>query len=531
MSKANEARLNNLFQTMSTELDNYANREDFAINRLSMRMRKRAKYIRPDLESEGFAKFLRINEVVGKTEIKLDPQIVANAKMFLESILWRFNTRLDSNNIQESLDRTYLESLWRFGPGASNEVKGTHTAEKIYQEMTCTTSAEPLVATLRSNNFYFSALDAKKGVRGTRVVRGSKLTTVPKNEDSVRIIAIEPSGNMALQLAAGQYLTDVLRSIGLDISTQQDKNKHLAYVGSLDNSLATIDLSSASDMFTPELIRLIFPPKWYNLLMQIRSSCTTIKGVEHTLNMISTMGNGFTFPLMTLTIVCLIYAMRAVRNGPNLYVSWAKTAVFGDDIILPTTEYEAFCSILSEAGLVVNHDKSFSDGPFRESCGGDYWLGRDVTPFYVRSLLTDPEVYVAINQLTLWCSKHDVFMPKTLKLLASFIQTELYFVPEWSNPDQGILTAEVAPRYKFLQPKAELVQLKDLDFAMMLAVGGYLQSVGSDMFFTPRRFKTRYVVRKGRIPKGFLSGRSPIHRTTAQSLRISLLLFGLTASL
>jgi len=533
MSKTNEARLDSLFQKLSVDLANSNKRDNPAVQRLALRMRKRAMYNRPELDDAGFAQFLDTNEKVGNFSVRLDQQLVRDAQYFIETILWRYNSTLDDSNIQEHMDINHLFDLWRFGPGASNEVSGTHCAEKIEQAMTCTQSAEDLVVNLRSRSPYFSAFDALNGM-GTSLVEGSKLTTVPKNEETVRIIAIEPSGNMALQLAAGQYLTNVLKHIGLDISKQQPINKAYAHRGSIDGSLATIDLKSASDMISPELIRILFPRKWYDLLMKVRSDYTTIKGVKVKLNMISTMGNGFTFPLMTLCIVALIYAFRAQRNGPTLYVSWEDTAVFGDDIIVPVTEYVDFCCVLQDAGFVVNTDKSYYTGPFRESCGGDYYEGVDITPFYVRSLESDSDIYVVINQVLSWVIKHKVLTHQTLAFLATLIKDPL-FVPEWSNPDQGILTQQVESRYKFLQPKAIHKKIDVNHFFLMpLAVGGYVFSHGPDVCYTPRQFKTRYVVRRGRLPKGYLSGYDPRKWTesdSAFSASLSSLFFRSTSSL
>lgn len=521
MSKTNEARLDGLFQTMLDDLtSSLMQGENLAAQRLMIRMRKRAEYLRPSLNELALTNFKILNETVGATKVRLDDDLIQNARHFITVNFENFNTKINEANIQEHLDMSYLMSLWRFGPGASNGVSGTHCADKIYQNMTCTESAAPLVSYLRSSNPYFSAFDAKNGSLGYDLYSGSKLTTVPKNEDTVRVIAIEPSGNMALQLAAGQYITNVLTHIGLDISNQQEKNKLLAKRGSIDGSLATIDLKSASDMFTPELIRLLLPSKWFELLMKIRSPETMVGNESVKLNMISTMGNGFTFPLMTLCLVSLIYALRCRHNGPTLYISWVNTAVFGDDIIVPSSEYDELTQIIEAAGLIVNHDKSYSVGPFRESCGGDYNLGVDITPFYVRSLSSDPEIYVALNQVLEWSSKH-CYLPRTAQYLFKLLDKVL-FVPEWSNPDQGILTSQVERRYKFLQPVAHQVKLEDQFFLMPLAVGGYVFSQGPDVLYTPRQYKTRYVVRRGRLPTGYLSGHDPLKRSISNSAKIDL---------
>lgn len=510
-------RLNSLFTAMLEDLnekkpDNA--QKAFAVSRQVQRMRKRAKSNDRDLKSRAIADFISVNSMVGDTCIYLPKDIVNEAARYIEFVLERFTSSLDSDNIQESLDPSYLESTWKFGPGASNGIKGTHAAEKIVQSMTCTIQCKPLVTSLRRNNTYFQSFDARNGNDGTAVVRGSRLATVPKNEDTHRTIAIEPSGNMALQLAAGSYIEGALRMIGLDIRTQQPKNKAMALRGSIDGSVATIDLKSASDMFTLDLIRSLWPLRWYKLLTTIRSPEIDV-GKENwiKLNMISTMGNGFTFPMMTLTIVALIYAHRRLRGGPNLFVDWKNTCVFGDDIIIPTEEYEGVVEVLSGAGLIVNTDKSYSSGPFRESCGGDYYEGYDVTPFYVRSLDSDAAVFVAINQVFEWSAKHNLLLHKTLRFLRSCIRGKVHFVPEWHNPNEGVLTAAVRGRYSYLEPLVERRRHIRGDFDMPLAVGGFLVPGNPDNFFTPRLFKQRWRVRKSRLPNGYLDGSDPVKRS------------------
>lgn len=345
MSQAfGECRLNDLFSLMSEELSDVQTKSDslrFARDRQLQRMRKRALFVNPDLQAEAVAKFIATNTQVGDTVISLDSQLLRDAKHFITVVLERLNTRFDSSNIQVTLDVNYLYDNWRFGPGASNGIRGSHAAEKIDQEMTTTLLAKPLVARLRRNNLYFALYDEHLRRLGTSEVRGSRLTTVPKNEDTERTIAIEPLGNMVLQLAAGRYLEDALRYIGLDITTQQPKNKLLALRGSKEDSLATIDLRSASDMISIDLVRSLLPSDWFDLLLCLRSDEIELPDRSFVkMNMMSTMGNGFTFPLMTLIISALIYGFRAQRGGPNLRIDWTDTAVFGDDIIIPSSEYE-----------------------------------------------------------------------------------------------------------------------------------------------------------------------------------------------
>lgn len=522
----NEARLLDLFQILSEELDSHRSRSpavDFAVSRLSTRMRKRACITHDGLRLAAIEDFLSTNVAVGQVEVALDPFIEHNAKLFIAEAFERYNTRRDPDLFQVAFDHRHVDEYWRFGPGASNCVKGTHTVEKIIQPMSATVLAYPLVNRLRRNNAYFNGC-YKPENDGITLVEGSRLTTVPKNESKERTIAIEPSGNMALQLGVGEYITDVLRSVGLDITKQQPLNKALACIGSITDGLATIDMQSASDMISIPLVQRLLPRDLFLYLMRVRSSQIEITGhgvVE--LNMISTMGNGFTFPLMTLIFTSLIYANRLKNGGPSRYIDWSRTAVFGDDIIVPSLEVTDLVSILEGGGFIVNHDKSYFHGPFRESCGGDYYQGADVTPFYVRSLLHDSDVYIALNKCFEWCAKMDKLLPRTLQYIASLLNGGVLFVPEWHADYAGLRVTSVDYRYKHLSVKQNRRKVDDetlKKFGVMLCCGGYIESRGSDCFYMPRPFQTRYKVRKSRLPRGYSDGRDPLSRSDRISLYV-----------
>lgn len=534
-------RLNTFFNTLTDELLAVGPVRP-GVARQVQRAKKRARLGNEKLRDEAISKFLAINEEVGvfqKTtppSRNLDANVINNARHFITTVLERYTSTFDELSIQRPLELSYLFDHWRFGPGASNGTIGTHTAEKIGQDMTCTALCEPFVLQLRRTNPYFVARDSRNGVSGLSQIRGSRLSTVPKNEDTERTIAIEPSGNMCLQLAAGSYLEGALRYIGLDIRSQQPKNKAMALRGSIDGSVATIDLSAASDRVSIDLVRALMPRPWFDLLMKIRSpeiavrenSKAEAKWVE--LQMISTMGNGFTFPLMTLLISALIYAYRCARGGPNLRIKWTDTCVFGDDIIVPSAEYDVCVETLTRAGFVVNHDKSFHEGPFRESCGGDYLNGVDITPFYVKSLANELDVYVAINQVLSWGGRENLFLPRTLACLRAMLRGKPHLVPEWLNPNQGVLTSGCPKRYTYLSLGLAEVELKDLTFAIPLISGGYIRScrkeksegLGDALFYTPRASKPpKARVRRSRLPNGYLDGWDPLLRSRQVSYEVA----------
>jgi len=491
-----------------------------ARKRLRDRCTKKALLAQDSLRAKTFASFIETNSLMEGRDHTLDREIVDNAAWFIYNMLHRYTKRERAEDIQQTLDLDLLFSFWQFGPGASNGVKGTHTAVKLEQPWSCTSQAEPLVLELRSRNYYLYANDCMGGI-ATVEVDGSRLATVPKNQETERTIAIEPLGNMALQLAAGKYLSNALRCIGLDISSQQPKNKALACLGSLNGSFATIDLKSASDMISIPLVRALFPKPWVEFFETTRSHKTHIPGYGSVeLNMMSTMGNGFTFPMMTIIFVALLYAYRACLGGPTLWVDWSTAAVYGDDIIVKTNEYDSFCSLLTQAGFIINHDKSFYDGPFRESCGGDYYAGIEITPFYVRSLRCDSEVYIALNQLLFWSSKHDIWMPKSFDYLLSILKGPIKLVPEWHSFDEGLCTVSVLGRYKYLKRVQIYSKLSPESlYACMLVCGGYVRPSGADLLFLPRSNFAKWQVRRARIPKSILDGWDPLAGSRADSYK------------
>lgn len=479
-------------------------RLQFALKHLFDKCTKKLKTSDLNLSDVALDDFLRFNRKARRVSLDLPSEVVSEARLFITEALEHYTSSF-SDVPQDCLNVGHLCSLWRYGPGASNGIELTHFCDKVVQQPTATETCAPFTRLMRSLNPYLKGFDAKMGW-GIRTVNGSRITTVPKNDKTDRVIAIEPLGNMMCQLAAGRYIEGALRTRGIDITNQQELNKHLAFVGSRDGSWATIDLKHASDMITPKLVRLLWPKEWYSLFCAFRSPVANIRGEDVKLNMISTMGNGFTFPMMTMTILALCKAVC----GSN-YV-----AVFGDDIIVKTSFYDDVCTTLQQAGLLVNTDKSFAAGPFRESCGGDYYSGYEVTPFYVKSLNSSADIYIALNQVLTYCGKHQLFFSKTIDALKVMLGKEVLYVPEWMPDYSGVRRSTVPRLYKYLEAYGKL-KLCDHELAMFCTLGGYTQSYRGGAAYIPRS-RMKYRLRNGCLPSGWTNGRCAARLTTSNAL-------------
>lgn len=528
------ATFNNFFNALAIDLKAAPARNDhvrFAVERQLKRMRKRCELSDTALKGKAVNDFVALNASLPGRPVWIEPEILHEAREFIRVVLEKGIKRFLPDSLQECFSWNIIYDSWRFGPKASYGVDGIGVVEKIDQPMTTTRSAAPYVQRLRANTFWIHATDCMQDSEGILEVGGSRLTTVLKNEEQWRTIAVEPSGNMALQLGGAHIVETALRAIGLDIRKQQPKNQLLARRSSIDGRLATIDLKSASDMRTRLLVQALWPDEWFRFSEIVRSPAAHIP--EHgvvELNMTSTMGNGLTFPMMTLELLALVYANRRIKhNGPRLFIDWATTAVFGDDIIVPSEEYQSLCNVLEGAGYVVNHDKSFSSGKFRESCGGDYFDGYDVTPFYARSIRTIPDTYVVINQLTHWAGKHEIPVFRALKVLRDWLPGKPYFVPEWYPETSGVRTANLLYHngkrsFKYLRCCPVKRQYNGM-LHSMLVVGGYLeQNEDGDFEYTPHADEyVFYRSDKARLSLNYLDGWDPYLRNSRWSTYASLL--------
>lgn len=235
------------------------------------------------------------------------------------------------------------------------------------------------------------------GLRDTRIVKGNVLFTVPKTAVIDRVAAKEPDLNIFCQKAVGDFIRHRLKKrVRIDLN-DQSINRSLALRGSIDGKLSTIDLSSASDSLTDSLVNILLPPSWYKLLDSVRCHITNIDGTSHVNEMFSSMGNGFTFELESLVFWAL------AQSTCYLSGTRGRVSVYGDDIVIPSRIAPAFIHVLNWTGFKVNVKKTFTSGPFRESCGGHYYLGLDVTPFYLKAPVKDlSDLILVLNKLRSW---------------------------------------------------------------------------------------------------------------------------------
>lgn len=282
----------------------------------------------------------------------------------------------------------------RFSGGATYADVGKLTTipDKMSSTPTISDSARPVVLP-----FWEQTSWARTRLRDfpqqsePRSVRGNIFFTVPKDGLKDRGCCKEPSLNISFQLDCGRIIRNRLKRIGIDLLHDQDKHRALAREYSISGLGATIDMSNASDTLCRVLPFLVLPPDWAELLDSLRSKFTRVDGRWVRLEKFSSMGNGFTFELETLIFATLARTVISEQGGDVSDVS-----CYGDDLIVPSQYASDIIAALRFFGFDTNKKKTFVEGPFRESCGGDFFEGEPVRAHFLKELPDEPQHWISL---------------------------------------------------------------------------------------------------------------------------------------
>jgi hypothetical protein len=434
---------------------------------------------RPDLDAVAVEKFMTVNKRLDTWQFS--PNTSGDEELLgsFKEILWRF-WNPQGFPLVSTLHR--LLDAGGTGPGVAVGARGEDFYTKMFSSPITYTSEVLLQVYLEwceEEPTWLSAESTRsKSFGDPHSTIGSRLKFVPKDVRESRTIAVEPSLNMYFQLGLGQLLTQRINTFfGIDLRNQQFWNREAARVGSLtallffedkmqarlfDDSLgysqpvdesywkpdthpkpyelwskglATIDLSSASDSLGMKMLDWALPPDFMALLKTLRCKSSTLPGGSSiALNMVSTMGNGFTFPLETLIFASVVVAaieshgitpvLPCDKNGNLRPPSGmpGEWGVFGDDIVCHPEVAARVFRLLDLLGFVVNSNKTFVQGLFRESCGCDFYRGHDIRPFFVKGQLASrTSLYKALNGLLEWSTRIGINLPNCGRLLLSHL--------------------------------------------------------------------------------------------------------------
>lgn len=362
-----------------------------------------------------------------------------------DSLIFEMRRKID--RVLEDLDLDEVFKHCGFSSGSSTRLPRRlgQPHNKIGGRPHVTPSALPYaIALARSSPTWSSYCWDYRGLNPRewfQLVPGGTWFTVPKSVKTDRSCEKQPDMNLLLQKSIGKFMRIRLKRVGVDLD-DQSTNARLALESSLSNLLSTIDLSSASNSVTRQLVRRLLNDEWFDLLDALRCEWVEVDGVWTRLGMFSSMGNGFTFELESLIFWA---ATSAVCDLLDPSVVDTRIAIYGDDIVVPKAASGALIELLAYLGFRVNWDKSFISGPFRESCGTHGYRGVDVTPFKIEDSLDLPEERIRVaNKMRAWSACGDICDPRLEHCWIQLAAPILRFAGPSSDGDVALHT----PRFK-----------------------------------------------------------------------------------
>lgn len=356
------------------------------------------------------------------------------------------------------LDWSKIEYFADNGPGASIGASGDSWIEKF--SMSPLTYGREFLWSLFDSytrrNPNRAVVEQLRDMRFGHVLSPTcNFATVPKNVTESRSICVEPALNMWYQKGVQSLMvSQLVKCFGLDLQNQQELNRELARLGSIDGRFGTIDLTSASDTIAWNMLKWALDRDVFGILNAIRSPTVTLPdGAVVDLHMMSTMGNAYTFPLQTAIFAAVVLAVyncmgiptvrpgrvvnREVDGKLRAIRTLGNYAVNGDDIIVVREAYDTVLYVLDLLGFIPNKTKSFNEGYFRESCGGDYYRGHGVRGVYCKTLKTKQDHASLINRLNRWSSETGIPLTNTVQWLLGRIKQPLW-IPYHESDDAGI---------------------------------------------------------------------------------------------
>lgn len=357
------------------------------IRQIAYTFKKLGLQCTPERESKALSDYEKVESELS------DSMFVRDDDLFnkVSRLLW-------GSVFHESYDSEILTP--KHGPG--------QTAERIsgnrkYSQLTWNERLEPFFP---SDKFIMSCssqfFDESEGYERVRLLKEEqelpvRVVTVPKTLKGPRVIAMEPVAMQYAQQALSSFLTTKIERH--DITSghinfrDQSVNRALALSASSDKSLATLDLSAASDRVPLSHVTAMLEVNrdLLDAILACRSMAAQLpSGRILTLKKFASMGSALCFPIeamffFTVIIVALLGKQKLPVTLHNIKKVSRSVYVYGDDIVVPVSQVEIVLETLTSFYCRVNADKSFWTGKFRESCGMDAYDGHEVTPTYVRS--------------------------------------------------------------------------------------------------------------------------------------------------
>jgi len=417
----------------------------------------RREVVSPKRERAAMSEYVQCEQDVRTSDSFLDPSYMDDFKRMSEMLFGRIFSYLDSDIRDEQI-------FPKHGPGV---VADKLSSNEKWNLRSWPSRLEPF---MRSSTYLFpnrrhwlTSEGGRANILEPDAEIPVRVITVPKTLKTPRIIAIEPAAMQYAQQGIYRRILEVVKedsflyhAVGFE---DQEPNRALALKGSFDGTLATLDLSEASDRVSNQLVRTMTLdyPHLFGAVQGSRSRKADVPGHGVIrLAKFASMGSALCFPFeafvfLTVALLGIERELSApLSRNQAIRLFSGQVRVFGDDIIVPRDYVLSVVNELETFGFRVNVGKSFWTGRFRESCGKEYFDGTDVSITKVRRVLPtqrqDAEGVIAAVSLRnrlYWAG-----LWKSAAWMDAYLRRILRFFPDVA-PSSPLLGRESAVGYGF----------------------------------------------------------------------------------
>jgi len=365
---------------------------------------------------------------------------------------WRTAPLLDSvayyiNRLWQgvTLDAESVLSHYRDGPGAVYERFNTVVKKSSTLTSRALNYYYPMDTFISTSDMYLQDTFQTWNISDYQLCR---LTLVPKDFRGPRGVFIHQTMSMRVQQGQRFFIERAIERLSSIKLRRQDLNQEQAHIGSYNRSVATLDLSDASDRISKSLVWYLFKGTYWKYLAASRAShCELPSGETHRLKMFAPMGSALCFPLQSCIfasiVICSIYKYHtgsSILQDSRLVDQIADSVrVYGDDITIPSYAFTVVVDALESFGLKVNKQKSFHAGFFRESCGYDAYHGVDITPPRLR---IDVDRAKSANDFASLVALHNRLVLRYSKLVGTIQYLESLIKRRWRHVGYSSRTDE-----------------------------------------------------------------------------------------
>lgn len=377
-------------------LDDPSREAIFAVRQITRLMSKLSLECTYKREKEAMDGYVRTDAELAKAAEAFDPEDLREFGRISRLLFGRVFSHMDNLHSSGKL-------LPKHGPGATaDRLSGNRKYDCNEWHNRLEAGGFHSVDYLLPNSRYWMSLQDRVSFADPEDERPVKVIAVPKTLRTPRIIAEEPTCMQYAQQAVAESLVEAVEADRLASHfvgfTKQEPNQRMARRGSIDGSLATLDLSEASDRVHNQLVEVMLTgfTNFRDAVQSSRSLRADVLGHGIIpLVKFASMGSALCFPIEAMVFTTAVFLGIQKSHKRRLNLGAIKqyrgsVRVYGDDIIVPARYAQSVSDQLEALGFRVNQHKSFWNGKFRESCGKEYYAGSDVSVVKLRRI--PPEV-------------------------------------------------------------------------------------------------------------------------------------------